>query len=84
MKKKLVALTLLFTTGTALQAQSQENSVRKILSTPSHLHEHEQYRNGHWIPVIRDRGQWVAVVQKNGELISIETPKQEMKRKSKE
>lgn len=83
MKEKLLALMLLLGTQTALQTKSQENAVRKIPSTPSHIHEHEQYRNGSWVPVIRNRGQWVEVVQKNGELASIETPKQEIKRKHK-
>ena len=53
-------------------------------SQPGCLHLHEQCRNNAWVPVIRDQGYWVEVIEKDGELISVETPKQEIKRKQKE
>ncbi len=61
-----------------------QNDVRKVPSQLGCLHLHEQCRNNAWIPVIRDRGYWVEVTQKDGVLVSVETPKQEIKRKQNE
>ena len=58
-----------------------QNDVRKVPSQPGCLHLHEQCRNNAWVPVIRDQGYWVEVIEKDGDLISVETPKQERKRK---
>ena len=61
-----------------------QNDVRKIPSQPGRLHLHEQCRNNAWVPVIRDQGYWVEAIQKDGVLVSVETPKQEIKRKQNE